>query len=206
MGSFSSKVRSIRYGGNRREAESNQEINSGIEDELHSTTDTSEMAENSSTQGEAEGTNEDEANAGGSTSHEQYVTPRRRQSFSWLVSSPVVLDTTANEQKRKGKEPKEGRITSSYVAKYTNWKNANSLQLSPEISPLKTERKPQCGASSSPSPSTDSNVKYQKYHNYTTSKTPVSPSSGNAGDVFAPRVGFGVLQSEPFQPPSRYES
>lgn len=196
MGSFSSKVHSIRNGVNLRET-SKEEIDSGIEGLFRSTADaSSETAENSSSQEQAQETNGDELNNGGATSHEQKVTPRVRQSFSWLASSPVVLISTENEQKGKGRKPKEGRMVSSDFTKYTNEKYLNSLQLSPETSSLKTERKQHCDAGSSSSSSAGSNTMREK-KDTTMSGSALGPSLKR--DAFSLRVGFG---SESFQPPT----
>ena len=124
MGSFSSKVRSIRYGVSLSE-ESNEEITSGTEDEPRSASNTTEMKENSPAQGQADTTNV--PNTSTATSHEQQAAPKVGQSFSWLASTPVVLNTTTKEQKTKGKRPLEGRKTSP-VMKYSNEKYLKSWQ------------------------------------------------------------------------------
>lgn len=126
MGSFSSKVRSIRYGVSQGE-ESNEEITSGIEDEPRSASNTTEMKENSPAQGQADTTNGDVPNTSTATGHEQPAAPKVGQSFSWLASTPVVLNTTTKEQKTKGKRPLEGRKTSP-VMKYSNEKYLKSWQ------------------------------------------------------------------------------
>lgn len=183
MGSFSSKVRSIRYGANLSEAESNEEVNSGIEDEPRSITNSHETAENSTTQGQAGKTNGDVTNTGAATSHEQQVAPKVGQSFSWLASSPVVLNTTTKDQKSKGKRPMEGRKTSP-VMKYNNEKYLKSWQQ-------------HCGEPSSSNAKGNAQSSSSR-HDYDSSKEEKTTKQGNLGDTSSSRcptvpVGFGVV-------------
>lgn len=105
MGSFSSKMRSIRNGVGLHEA-SVEGIDDDTDRERHSTASIGGgMAENSTTRGQAGEKNGDGSNAGASPSHEQHTAPKVGQSFSWLASSPVVLNTTTKEHKAKGKRP-----------------------------------------------------------------------------------------------------
>lgn len=197
MGSFTSKVLSIRNGVNLR-GTSKDEIGSGNEGLFRSTADaSSEIAENFPSQEQAQETNGDELNDGGATSHEQTVTSRVRPSFSRLASSPVVLISTVNEQIGKERKPKEGRTVSSDFTKYTNEKYLKSLQLSPETSSLKTERKPHCNAGASSSSSAGSNTKCENNYDTTMSESALGPSLKR--DAFSLRVGFG---SESYQAPA----
>lgn len=196
MGSFSSKVRSIRYGINLRESQSNEEINNGIEDEPRSTTNSTDMADNSSTQGQANTTNGDVSNTGTATSHEQQAAPKVGQSFSWLASSPVVLNTTTKEQKAKGKRPMEGRKTSP-VMKYSNEKYLKSWQQ-------------HCGESSSSNAKGNAQSSSSR-HVYEASNEERSTKQGNLGDASSSRcpsvpVGFGVVGKQIANPNSSSRS
>ena len=188
MGSFSSKVRSIRNGMNVHE-ESRESINNGTERERHSTASISEMAENSTPRGQAGAKNGDGPNAGASTSHEQHAAPKVGQSFSWLASSPVVLNTTTKEHKAKGKRPVEGRKASAVIMNYSNEKYLKSWQASAESL-----------TSTQPTPSTSAK-------DYEANKIESSTKRKNVGDVSPSRsgnfpVGFGVVGKQPSPNPS----
>lgn len=179
MGSFSSKMRSIRYGANLREAESNEETNSEIDDEPRSATDISQMVENSAKRERTDETNGGEANTAAATNQEQQVAPKVGQSFSWLASTPVVLNTTTKEQKAKGKRPMEGKGAGP-VMKYSNEKYLKSGQ-------------PHSGESSSSS--TKGNARSSSAHDY---KEERSTKHGHMSDASSSRcpsvpVGFGAV-------------
>ena len=192
MGSFSSKVRSIRNGVNLHEA-SKESINDGTERERRSTASISEMAENSTPRGQAGTKNGDGTNAGASTSYEQHTVPKVGQSFSWLASSPVVLNTTTKEHKAKGKRPVEGRKASG-VMKYSNEKYLKFRQ-SAESLPSNTNR------NSEPSSSTTPSVDYEvnKMERSTRHKNVSDASSSRSGNF---PVGFGVVGKQPSPKPS----
>ena len=188
MGSFSSKVRSIRNGVNVNE-ESRESINDGTELGRHSTASISDMAENSTPRGQAGAKNGDGSNAGASTSHEQHAAPKVGQSFSWLASSPVVLTTTTKEHKAKGKRPMEGRKASAVIMKYSNEKYLKSWQASAESLPS-TQLSPSTSAKDYEANKIESNTKRKNVSD-------VSPSrSGNFP------VGFGVVGKQPSPSPS----
>ena len=77
---------------------------------------------------QAHSTNEDR-----STLKEQHTAQKVRQSFSWLVSSPIDSDTAATEEKDKGGNPVEGKAKSRNVVKYQNEKYLKSWQRSSEL-------------------------------------------------------------------------
>lgn len=184
MGSFSSKVRSIRNGVNLHEA-SEEGSNDGTERERHSTASISEMADNSTPRGQPGAKSADGTNAGASTSHEQHAAPKVGQSFSWLASTPVVLNTTTKEHKAKGKRPVEGRKASG-VMKYSNEKYLKSWQASAVLLP-----------STQPSPSTSAeDDEANKMERSTEHKNVSDVSSSRTGNF---PVGFGVVgkQSSP---------
>ena len=189
MGSFSSKVRSIRNGVNHHE-ESRDSINDGTERDRHSTAGIGEMAKNSTPRGQGDPKNGDGSDAGASTSHEQHVAPKVGQSFSWLASSPVVLNTTTKEHKGKGKRPVEGRKSSAVIMKYSNEKYLSSWQAAAESLP-----------STQPAPSTSKeDCDANKIESSTKRKN-------HASDVSLPRsgnfpVGFGVVGKRPSPKPS----
>lgn len=187
MGSFSSKVRSIRSGVSLYES-SKEDIDDGIERESHVTASVTEMAENSTPQGQAGVTNGDASNTGASTSHEQHAAPKVGQSFSWLASTPVVFNPTTKEHKAKGKRPVEGRKVSA-VMKYSNEKYLKSWQASVESLPSNANR----NAQPSPSTSTD---------DHEVNKVERRNKQGNIGDGSSSRsgnfpVGFGVVGKHP---------
>ena len=190
MGSFSSKVRSIRNGVSLHES-SKEDTDDGIERESHSTANVSKMAENAIPHGQAGAANSDTSTAGASTSYEQHAAPKVGQSFSWLASSPVVLNTTTKEHKAKGKRPVEGRKASA-VMKYNNEKYLKSA----ESLPSKTNRNAQ------PSPSTSDD-------DHEVNKVKGRTKQGNIGDTSLSRsgnfpVGFGVVGKHPSPKPSTH--
>lgn len=189
MGSFSSKVRSIRNGVNLHE-ESGESINDGTERERHSTASISEMAENSTPRGQADAKNGDGPDAGVSTSQEHHAAPKVGQSFSWLASSPVVLNTTTKEHKAKGKRPMEGKKASAVIMKYSNEKYLKSWQAAAESLP-----------STRPVPSTSAeDYEANKIESSTKHKNHVSDVSLSRSGNFP--VGFGVVGKQPSPKPS----
>lgn len=186
MGSFSSKMRSIRNGVGLHEA-SIEGIDDDTDRERHSTASISGgMADNSTPRGPGGEKNGDGSNAGASLSHEQHTAPKVGQSFSWLASSPVVLNTTTKEHKAKGKRPVAGREASGFT------KNSNETEClksgqSAESLPSNTNR------NSQPSPSTSAeevnNIKRRSKHKN------VSNASFSRSDNFP--VGFGVVGKQP---------
>ncbi|KAJ7375801.1 hypothetical protein OS493_038686 [Desmophyllum pertusum] len=201
MGSCSSKARSIRDGSNLRE-EYKDETNRGVEDEHPSAaTMSSEMAENTTTQGNADAANGGESSAG-ATSHEQHTAPKvGRQSFSWLASSPVVLNTTTKELKAKGKRPKEGssgRETSN-VLKYSNAKYLKFWQQLPTLlSSANTTRQAQGDASTSSTSSSSGYGVNKEKSNQARQPEPgnISEASSSRGGSFP--VGFGAVGKQGF--------
>lgn len=185
MGSFSSKMRSIRNGVGLHKS-SVEGIDDDTDREKHSTGSISGgMADNSTPRGQAGEKNSDGSNADASPSHEQHTTPKVGQSFSWLASSPVVLNTTTKEHKAKGKRPVAGREASG-VTKNSNEKCLKSGH-SAESLPSNTNRNLQ------PSPSTSAeevdNIKRSSKH-----KNVSNASFARSGNF---PVGFGVVGKEP---------
>jgi len=132
MGSFSSKARAIHNGSRNFSDFPKGEINGGVDDEILSVTDVNEIEDNSSSQEQAERTN-----GGGSSCVDtgNHTAPRKRQSFSWLASPPVVFNAIANVQTGKRKSFIEGGTRSSNVMIYSNGKYLKSWQHSAEFSP-----------------------------------------------------------------------
>ena len=174
----------------------------GIGNGRISPTDTSEIAENSTTQEQAEVTDGGGPNSG-VTSHQHLTTPRIRQSFSWLASPPIVFNSTANVQKGKEKSFIEGGSRSCNVLIYNNGKYLKSWQHSAELSPAETtERKPERDASSSLSSTADNNG------NFAPSEDPdnkgnkeqianqVRQERGNIEHFLSSRAGFGLLPQQ----------
>lgn len=181
MGSFSSKMRSIRNGVGLHEA-SVEGIDDDTDRVRHSTASIGGgMAVNSTPRGQAGEKNGDGSNAGASPSHEQHTAPKVGQSFSWLASSPVVLNTTTKEHKAKGKRPVAGREASG-VTKNSNEKCLKSGH-SAESLPSNTNRNSQ----SSPSTSAEevNNIKRSSKH-----KNVSNASFSRSGNF---PVGFGVV-------------
>ena len=147
MGSFSSKVRTPHDGKEHCKA-TEVEVNA------------SGTAENSVAQSN-ETSNEDNSEVA-FASKEQHLPPKFRQSFSWLVDTPVVLTTgTGKEQKSKGKRCGEGKEkTSSNMLKYTNGKYLKSCQHLTEMPPSQPKR-PITDAVQSSSPASSS--KHARY-------------------------------------------
>ena len=179
MGSFSSKVRSIRNGVSPVHEESTECINDGTERERHSSASISEMADNSTPRGQPGAKSGDGTNAGASSSHEQQAAPKVGQSFSWLASTPVVLNTTTKEHKAKGKRPVEGRKASGAM-RYSNEKYLKSLQATGELLP-----------STQTSPSTSKeDYEASKMEKRSDNKKASHVSSSRSGNF---PVGFGVV-------------
>lgn len=95
-----------------------------------------------------------------SRNHQQNSPPKVRQSFSWLVDTPVVLTTTGKEQKAKGKRCAEGKEKASSMLKYTNGKYLKSCQHLSEIPPSNPNGQPQL--SDAPTSSLSSSGKHSK--------------------------------------------
>ena len=180
-------MRSFRNGVSLHET-SRESINDGTERERHSTASINEMADNSTPRGQPDAKNGDGTNAGASTSHEQHAAPKVGQSFSWLASSPVVLNTTTKEHKAKGKRPLEGRKASG-VMKYSNEKYLKSWQASAESLP-----------STQPSPSTSAEDYAANKTEKSTKRNNVSYVSPSSSGNFP--VGFGVVGKQPSPKPS----
>lgn len=202
MGSFSSKARAIRSGSQNFGDSPKEEINSGSEDESRSITDASEIAENSTTQEQAEVTNGG-GSSSGATSHQQHTTPRVHQSFSCLGSPPIVFNATANVQKGKGKSFIEGGSRSSSVMIYSNGKYLKSWQHSTELLPSETtERKPKRDAGSSSTSTADNNGNFaanddrDNIRNKEQIVNQVRPGRGNIGHFLSSRAGFGLLPEQ----------
>ena len=190
MGSFSSKVRSIRNGVSLHE-ESTECINDGTQRERHSSASISEMADNSTPRGQPGAKSGDGTNAGASSSHEQQAAPKVGQSFSWLASTPVVLNTTTKEHKAKGKRPVEGRKASGAM-RYSNEKYLKSWQAAAELLP-----------STQTSPSTsEEDYEASKMEKRSENKKASHVSSSRSGNF---PVGFGVVgkQVPSPKPPAR---
>ena len=151
MGSFSSKMHLSRDGG-KHHNESETEVNS------------SGTAENSTAKNDETGSEDNSENAT-SGNQEQNSPPKVRQSFSWLVDTPVVLTPTGKEQKGKGKKCVERKEKASSMLKYTNEKYLKSCHQFPEIPPSDTKRQLQFTntPSSSSSSSSVKNIKYSTF-------------------------------------------
>ena len=126
MGSFSSKIRISRDGEDHRKLSQVEVNSSGTE-------------ENSTAQHNETASEENSEIA--SRNLEQHPPPKVRQSFSWLVDTPVVLTTTGKEQKAKGKRCVEGKEKTSCMLKYTNEKYLRSCQHLSEIPPSSSSAK-----------------------------------------------------------------
>lgn len=190
MGSFSSKVRTPRDG---------KEHCKATEVELNA----SGTSENSVAQPN-ETSSEDNSGLA-SRNEEQHLPSKSRQSFSWLVDTPVVLTTgTGNEQKSKGKrcvEVKEKK--SSTVLKYANGKYLKSCLHLTEMPPSDPTRPITDTVQSSSSPSSSKHVKYSSCDaKQETSKGPErvnQKSFGNRNVIPSKsgfRVGFGADGTE----------
>ena len=190
MGSFTAKARTA-HDGNEHCQATEVEVNA------------SGMAE-SSVSRPNETSNEDNSEVA-STSEEQNLPPKFRQSFSWLVDTPVVLTTgTGKEQKSNGKRCGDGkRKTSSSLVKYTNGKYLKSCQHLTEMPPSAPKRPITDAAQSSSSPSSSKHVRYSscearheasksgvKYNQKSLGKRDVIPSASGF------RVGFGADGTE----------
>lgn len=123
MGSFSSKA--------FKSPDTNQRRKSSEPDVSEEGANVTGMAKPGTGQAD-DAINED--NIVSSTSQEQHIGPKVRQSFSWLASAPVSDSdaTTSKEQKEKGKKPMEGKAKSKNVAKYRNEKYLKSCEHSTE--------------------------------------------------------------------------
>lgn len=120
MGSFSSKMRTSRDGENHCKLSQVEVNSSGTEEDSTARHNETASEENSEI---------------ASRNMEQHSPPKVRQSFSWLVDTPVVLTTTGKEQKVKGKRCVEGKEKTSCMLKYTNGKYLKSCQHLSEIPP-----------------------------------------------------------------------
>lgn len=204
MGSFSSKMRSIRDVGSLRKA-SKGDMNHGMGDERRSVTDPGGTAENTTTTGQADATNGVSETSTAATNQEQLPAPKVDHSFSWLVSSPIVLNTTTKDLNGKGKRPKEGRNTST-ILKYNNAKYLKSWQEPTELPSTSTKRKPQNSPSQSCSSSGANNSNLAKYPKKCKSgyekAEERSAKKGNIGEASTgrssslPLVGFGVIEKQ----------
>ena len=199
MGSFSSKGRSIRNVSRNIGDHPKDEIGGGVQDEILSITDGSEIMEDSTTQNQSE-----EANEGGSssadTSHQQHTAPRIRQSFLWLASPPVVVNAIANVQEGKEKPFIEGGSKSSNVMIYRNGKYLKSWQHSAEFSPSEmTEGNPQRDAGSSSTSTADddgksaANEERDKKGHKEQNANQLRTGQENDSHFFSSRAGFGLL-------------
>lgn len=197
MGSFSSKVRSPSNGKKHCKA-TEVEVNA------------SGTAENSVARAN-ETSNEDNSEVV-SRNEEQHLPPKFRQSFSWLVDTPVVLTTsTGKEQKSKGKRCVDGKEKTSSMLKYTNGKYLKSCQHFPEIPPSDPKR-PFTDAVQSSS-SSSSSYKHVKCstdtkHEASTGGLKVNQKSLGKRNVIPStsgfRVGFGADGTEQIcQTPSK---
>lgn len=202
MGSFSSKARAIRSGSRNIGDHRKREISGGVEDEILSITDDSEMMEDSARKDRDEG-----ANGGGSSSadtrHQQHTAPRIRQSFSWLASPPVVVNAIANVQKGKGKPVIDGGRKSSNVMIYRNGKYLKSWQHSAEFSPSETTgRKPQHDAGSSSTSTANGDGKFaaneerDKKGHKEQNANQLRAGQENVSHIFSSRAGFGLLPQQ----------
>lgn len=202
MGSFSTKMRLIRDGGNFRKT-SQEETSRGIEDEHHSITNNGETCENSPASGKADAANRATESNTTATNHEQQGAPKVGQSFSWLASSPVVLNTTTKDLKAKGKRQKETRNTNC-IRKYSHAKYLNSWQQPIELPSTSMKRKQQNNASScSAIEANNSNQtkhpktcvnSYEKTGNRSTKQANNGDASSSRGGNLP--VGFGVIEKQ----------
>ena len=190
MGSFSSKVRSPSNGKEHCEA-TEVEVNA------------SGTAENSVSRPN-EASNEDNSEVT-SKNDEQHLPPKFRQSFSWLVDTPVVLTTgTGKEQKSKGKRCVDGKDKTSSMLKYTNGRYLKSCQHFPEMPPSDSQQAlTDAVQSSSSSSSSYKHVKCSTYdakHEAGKGGLKVNQKSLGKRDVIPStsgvRVGFGVDGTE----------
>ena len=205
MGSFSSKARAIRNGSLKFGDFPKEEISSGVEDESLLITDASEIAENSTPQEQAEGTN-GVGSSSGATFHQQHAAPRKRQSFSWLASPPVVFNATANIQKERERSFIEGGSRSSNVMIYSNGRYLKSWQHSATFLPSETtERKPQRDARSSSTSTADNkgNLAENKDRDSKGNKEQIAnqsrPGVENVSNLLSSRAGFGLLPQQQSQ-------
>lgn len=190
MGSFSSKVRTPHDG---------KEHCKATEVEV----DATGMAESSV--GRPNETSNEDSSEVASTSEEQHSPPKFRQSFSWLVDTPVVLTTgTGKEQKSKGKRCGDGKEkTSSNMLKYTNGKYLKSCQHLTEMPPSDLKRPITDAAQSSSSASCSKHVRYSRCdakHEASKSGVKLNQNSLGKRDVIQSasgfRVGFGADGTE----------
>lgn len=117
-------------------------------------------AEENSTARQSETASEDNSEIA-LRNQEQHSAPKVRQSFSWLVDTPVVLTTNGKEQKAKGKRCVEGREKANSMLKYANGKYLKSCQHLSEIPPSNSKGQPQLSVASGSS--LDSSGKHSKY-------------------------------------------
>ena len=201
MGSFSSKARAVRNEGRNcgdlHEGEIT--ISGGVEDEVLSITDDSEIMEDSMTQEQGEGANGGESSSA-DTRHQQHTASRINHSFSWLASPPVVFNAIANVQKGKGKPFIERGSKSSNVMIYSNGKYLKSWQHSAEFSSsVKTERKPQRDVGSFSTSTADDNGKFaanedrDKKGHKEKNVSQLRTERGNVSHLLSSRAGFGLL-------------
>ena len=142
------------------------------------------------------------------TSHEQDSPPPRvRQSFSWLVDTPVVLTTTAGKEKKaREKRCAEGKEKTSNVMKYNNGKYLKSLEHFADIpspnpmstrQPKLTEASSLSGKQNGESSKLDASkarkdTSQAKQENTNPATKDVVPSRSGGY-----RVGFGVDEARP---------
>ena len=124
MGSFSSKVLASRDNRSSRQRFETEE-NDG------------EMGEGGTEQ-QDEMAKEDNQECPSTSRQENSPPPRVRQSFSWLVDTPVILTTTGKEQKAKGKKCTEGKEKANYVLKYNNGNYLKSFEHFTDVPSSKT--------------------------------------------------------------------
>ena len=202
MGSFSSKAHAVRNGSRNIGDHPKGEISGGVEDEILSITDDSEIMEDSTTQDQAEG-----ANGGTSSSpdtrHQQHTAPKIRQSFSWLASPPVVVNAIANVQKGKENPLIEAGSKSGNVMIYSNGRYLKSWQHSAELSPSETTKgKPQRDASSASTSKADNDGKFatneerDKKGHKEQNANQLRTGQENVSHFFSSRAGFGLLPQQ----------
>lgn len=190
MGSFSSKARKAHDGKEQCQA-TEVEVNA-------SGTAEGSVARSNET------SNEDNSKVA-STSEEQNLPPKFRQSFSWLVDTPVVLTTgTGKEQKSNGKRCGDGKQkTSSNMLKYKNGKYLKSCQHLTEMPPSAPKRPIIDDVQSLPSASSSKHVRYsscEAKHEASKSGVKLNQKSLGKREVIPStsgyRVGFGADGTE----------
>ena len=190
MGSFSSKA---------RKPQDANELCQATEVEVNA----SGTAESSAARSNA--TSNEDNSVVASTSEEQNLPPKFRQSFSWLVDTPVVLTTgTGKEQKSNGKRCGDGKQkTSSNILKYTNGKYLKSCQHLTEMPPSDPKRPITDAVPSSSSASSSKHVQFSSCEaKHEASKNGVKLNQKCLGkrDVIPStsgfRVGFGADGTE----------